>query len=215
MGQWRLTSDCTSPQSDRDFVNSVAKLCSLSYKKCAQWRFWSDCANAQADLKLHCALLSEGTSPQSDQRLCWLSGETLQSWLYKMRPVKILIRQRWALLSKGTSPQSDPRLCWLSGETLQPWLYKMRPVKILVRLRECAGWSESSLGAIVWDIVDSEAKTLQPWLYKMRPAKILIRLHECAGLYNSSLGAIVWRYSPTVWSELSLPERRNVAALTI
>ena len=27
---------------------------------------------------------------------------------------------------------------------------KMHPVKILIRLRECAGWSESSLGAQAW-----------------------------------------------------------------
>ena len=32
-------------------------------------------------------------------------------------------------------------------KTLHPWLSKMCPVKILIRLRECAGWSESSLGA--------------------------------------------------------------------
>ena len=32
-------------------------------------------------------------------------------------------------------------------ETLHPWLSEMRPVKVLIRLRECAGWSESSLGA--------------------------------------------------------------------
>ena len=31
-----------------------------------------------------------------------------------------------------------------------PWLSIMRPVKILIRLRECAGWSESSLGAPIW-----------------------------------------------------------------
>ena len=34
-------------------------------------------------------------------------------------------------------------------ETLHPWLSKMHPVKILIRLRECAGWSESWLGAHV------------------------------------------------------------------
>ena len=31
--------------------------------------------------------------------------------------------------------------------TLHPWVFKMRTVKILIRLRECAGWSESSLSA--------------------------------------------------------------------
>ena len=33
--------------------------------------------------------------------------------------------------------------------TLHSWLSKKRPVTILIRLRECAGWSESSLGAPV------------------------------------------------------------------
>ena len=34
-------------------------------------------------------------------------------------------------------------------ETLHSWLFKMRSVKILIRLRECALWSESSLGVHV------------------------------------------------------------------
>ena len=34
-------------------------------------------------------------------------------------------------------------------ETLHTWLSQMRPVKIRIRLRECAGWSQSSLGAHV------------------------------------------------------------------
>ena len=34
-------------------------------------------------------------------------------------------------------------------ETLYPWESKMRWVNILIRLRECAGWSESSLGGHV------------------------------------------------------------------
>ena len=37
----------------------------------------------------------------------------------------------------------------LSEETMHPRLSKTRPVKILIRLRECAVWSESSLGAHV------------------------------------------------------------------
>ena len=40
-------------------------------------------------------------------------------------------------------------LCCPHEETLHPWLSKIRPVKVLIRLRECAGWSESSLGAHV------------------------------------------------------------------
>ena len=34
-------------------------------------------------------------------------------------------------------------------KTLYLWLTRMRPVKILIRLRECEGWSESSLGTHV------------------------------------------------------------------
>ena len=37
----------------------------------------------------------------------------------------------------------------LYDETFRPWLSNMCPVKILIRLRECAVWSESSLGARV------------------------------------------------------------------
>ena len=45
--------------------------------------------------------------------------------------------------------QCDQSLRCPHEETLHPWLFKMRPVKILIRLRECGGWSESSLGAHV------------------------------------------------------------------
>ena len=48
-----------------------------------------------------------------------------------------------------THPRSLIRVGCLPEETLQPWLPKMRQVKILIRLRECAGWSESSLIAHV------------------------------------------------------------------
>ena len=51
------------------------------------------------------------------------------------------------LKSDCESGQSDQRLCYLHEETLHPWLSKTGPVKILIRQRECAGWSESSLGA--------------------------------------------------------------------
>ena len=45
---------------------------------------------------------------------------------------------------------------WIKSESslsvwrsIHPWLSKQCPVKILIRLRECTGWSESSLGAHV------------------------------------------------------------------
>ena len=47
------------------------------------------------------------------------------------------------------SNQPAHPLRYLHEETLHPWLSKMRLVKSLIRLRECAGWSESSLSAQV------------------------------------------------------------------
>ena len=62
-------------------------------------------------------------------------------------PSNICARRR--LKSACPSAQSDHNLRCPHEETLHPWLSKMRPVKILIRLRECAGWSESPLGAHV------------------------------------------------------------------
>ena len=45
--------------------------------------------------------------------------------------------------------QSDLNLRCPHDETLHRWLPKLRQVKILIRLRNCAGWSDSSLGAHV------------------------------------------------------------------
>ena len=54
-----------------------------------------------------------------------------------------------ALKSACASSQSDQSLRCPHEETLHPWLSKLRMVKVLIRLRECADWSESSLGAYV------------------------------------------------------------------
>ena len=51
--------------------------------------------------------------------------------------------------STCTSVQSDSSFWCPHEETLHPWLSKMHPVKILIRPCECAGWSESLLGAHV------------------------------------------------------------------
>ena len=53
------------------------------------------------------------------------------------------------LKSACTSAQSDQSLRCPHEDTLHPCLSKMWPVKILIRLRECPGWSESSLGVYV------------------------------------------------------------------
>ena len=49
--------------------------------------------------------------------------------------------------SDCASAHSDQSFRCPHEESLHPWISKMRPVKILIRLCECAGWSESSLGA--------------------------------------------------------------------
>ena len=53
------------------------------------------------------------------------------------------------LKSSCASAQANLSLRWAHEETLHPWPSKMHSVKILIRLRERAGWSESSLGAII------------------------------------------------------------------
>ena len=51
---------------------------------------------------------------------------------------------RW-LKSACASALSDESLRFPHEETFHPWLSRMRPVSILIKLRECEGWSESSL----------------------------------------------------------------------
>ena len=51
--------------------------------------------------------------------------------------------------STCTSVQSDQSHC-PHEKTLHLWLFKKCSVKILIRLHECAGWSESLMGAYVW-----------------------------------------------------------------
>ena len=58
--------------------------------------------------------------------------------------------------SAGASAQFGQRLCCSHEKSLHPWLSKMLLVRILIRLRECAGWSESSLGAHVQRYVSAE-----------------------------------------------------------
>ena len=62
-------------------------------------------------------------------------------------PSNMWAKQR--LKSECAFAQSDQSLRCLHEETLHPCPSKMRSVKILIRLCECAGWSESSLGAQV------------------------------------------------------------------
>ena len=51
-----------------------------------------------------------------------------------------------SLRSAYASVQFDQSLRCPHEETLHPCLSKTRPMKALIRMRECAGWSESSLG---------------------------------------------------------------------
>ena len=67
---------------------------------------------------------------------------TLWSATWENVPPDMYTLQR--LKSASDSAQSDQSLYYRHEESLHPWLSDMRPVKIL---RECAVWSESSLGA--------------------------------------------------------------------
>ena len=54
---------------------------------------------------------------------------------------------KWRLRSDCAPAQSDQSFHWPFEDSLHPWLSKIRTVKIMIRLRECAGWSDSSLDA--------------------------------------------------------------------
>ena len=63
------------------------------------------------------------------------------------------VRKRTFSNGRPTKTQISLHIRAVQSDTHSPqeqiyhlWLFKMRPVKILIRLRECAGWSESSLG---------------------------------------------------------------------
>ena len=67
-------------------------------------------------------------------------------WQKRQTKTQISLR-----LGAASSKSSFP-----NEETLHHWLSEIRPVKILIRLRECVGWSESSLDAHAF--LDAEAK---------------------------------------------------------
>ena len=66
-------------------------------------------------------------------------------------------------------------------ETFYPWLSKMRPAKILISLRDCADWSESSLGAHVRR-------------YVLWRCSFIIRRTKCGNTMNGHqcIGTNVW-----------------------
>ena len=63
---------------------------------CPLRRLKSDCVSAQSDLSLRCP-----------------HDETLQPWLSKMRPVKILIRLRICIFAGRTCPKVSFVTLWL------------------------------------------------------------------------------------------------------
>ena len=74
----------------------------------------------------------------------WTSAFTIGAVTLENVPSHMCAKGR--LKSACASAQSDLSFPCPHEETLHP---KMRTVKILIRLGECAGWSESSLGAHV------------------------------------------------------------------
>ena len=71
------------------------------------------------------------------------------TWAVKWENIPSDMCAQRRLQSASASAQSDYSLHCPHEETLHSWLFKMRSVKIRIRLRGCAGWSESSLGALV------------------------------------------------------------------
>ena len=49
--------------------------------------------------------------------------------------------------SQPAHPRNPIRVRCPHGEILNTWIFKMRPANIQISMRECACWSESSLGA--------------------------------------------------------------------
>ena len=86
-----------------------------------------------------------------------LSSETKCLQIYKFSynsntrkiPSDMCAQRR--LKSVRASVQSDQILCCPHDETLSPRLSKMRLVMILIILRECTGWSKSTLATHVWN----------------------------------------------------------------
>ena len=75
--------------------------------------------------------------------------EIIWAFTWENVPFDMCAERRFKLAC--ASARSDQSLGCPHEETLHPWLSKTRSEKILIRLRECAGWSESSLGAQLSD----------------------------------------------------------------
>ena len=96
----------------------------------------------------------------SNSAVVWQNHEVLRTmhksiWPATWEKVPFNICAQIRLKSACASAQTDQSINCPREETLIPWLSKMRRMNILIRLRECAGWSESSLGAyaqrsVVW-----------------------------------------------------------------
>ena len=79
-------------------------------------------------------------------------------------------------------------------ESLHPWLSKKRPVKILIRLRECAVWSESSLGAHVRGMFSDVAAHMLTCHYRCTDSDRIYLvshcLHPCSGYVRLLSGGL-------------------------
>ena len=136
---------------------------------CGQRRPRSACASAQSDQDLrypltesldsHCRWVSTGENVPSDVRqtktqisLCIRAVSSV--FVLRMKTICIVGHPKCAQLLDCANAQADLNLRWTHLSESRPsfvtlWPSKMRPVKILIRLRECADWSESSLGTPV------------------------------------------------------------------
>ena len=121
--------------------------------------------------------------------------------------VKYIPASTWQNVSSGmciqwrvnVSAQSDQSLRCPHEETLHPWLPKVRPMNILIRLRECAGWSESSLGAHVLIIKETRLYNVDP----LKPHFYIVKL----GFTGVHIISLISAQKHRLWYSLEPPRR--------
>ena len=96
---------------------------------------------------------------------------------------------QWRLKPSCTSAHTGKSLCGPHQETLHPKRSKMCPVKILIGLRECAVWSESSLGAHVRRYVSGRfgSKIASVSVKLNNPLLCFLHLLESRSLYTEEV----------------------------
>ena len=157
------TDNCPSWISGRERMTVENISWSISTKECCRprmdmgervWIFTVDWLLLKTSLRVHASCLRTSLlhfivkAIKDDLIDCLIWNPTLYFELQRGKMYRLTCGPNGDA-NQPAHPRSLVSLRCPHEETLHPWLSKMRPVKILIRLRECAGWSESSLGAHV------------------------------------------------------------------